>query len=111
MYGFFQKALNNPGDSKEEKVEPLSIEEMQVTKTGQVYTSYDGETIFSLNLKESEKLATKLQSSRKDLPKHLTGVLNSARKLSGYQEPLVYHEPVFTGSVPREDLCDSEIFC
>ena len=110
MYAFFQKSLNNPGNSKEEKVEPLSKEEMQVTKTGQVYTSFGGETVFSLNCKESEKLVTKLQSSRNDLTRHLSGVLNSAKKLSGYQEPLVFHEPVFTGSIPRETYVIEKYF-
>jgi hypothetical protein len=110
MYAFFQKSLNNPGNPKEEKVEPLSKEEMQVTKTGQVYTSFGGETVFSLNRRETEKLVTKLQSSRNDLTRHLSGVLNSAKKLSGYQEPLVFHEPVFTGCIQRADYMIEKYF-
>ncbi|BBE20206.1 hypothetical protein AQPE_4397 [Aquipluma nitroreducens] len=102
MYAFFQTSLNNPGNPKEEKVEPLSTEEMQVSKTGQVYTSFRGETIFSLNCKESEKLVAKLQFSRNDLSRHLPEVLESAKKLSGYQNPLVTSEPVFTGRIQRD---------
>jgi hypothetical protein len=110
MYAFFQKSLNNPGISKEEKISPLSEEEMLVTKTGQVYTSFRGETVFSLNNKETEKLVAKLQSSRNDLPRYLPGALNSAKMLSGYQEPVVSHEPVFTGRVQREGYMIDKYF-
>jgi len=36
MYAFFQKFLDNPGNSNDEEVEFLSKEEIQVTATGQV---------------------------------------------------------------------------
>ena len=110
MYGFFQKALNNPGDPKEEKTQPLSVEELQVTSTGQVYTSLKGETVFSLNLKEAEKLVSKLDVSRKELTTFLPQVLNSAKKLSGYIDPVKFNEPVFTGVVPRETYVIEKYF-
>jgi hypothetical protein len=110
MYAFFKKSLNNPGISKEENIIPLSEEELQVTKTGQVHTSFGGETVFSLNYKETEKLITKLQSSRNDLTNYLPGVLNSAKKLSGYQEPVVFNEPVFTGCIPRKQYLIEKYF-
>jgi hypothetical protein len=101
MYSFFQKYLDNPGNSDDDEVKFLSKEEMQVTSTGQVATSLGGETVFSLNRKETEKLVNNLQSSRNDLARHLSGVLISAKKLSGYQDPLIFHEPVFTGRISR----------
>ena len=101
MYAFFQKHLRNPGSSKDEKFELLTSEEMQVTKTGQVSTSLGGETVFSLNRKETEKLMSELKASRTDLNKHLSHVINSARKLSGYHEPSVSNEPSFTGRFQR----------
>ena len=110
MYSFFQKALNNPGTSKEEKIEPLSPEELQVTATGQVYTSLKGETIYSLNRKEAEKLVSKLNGSRNDLSSHLAEVLPSAKKLTGYQEPGVIGEPVFTGRIQREGYMIDKYF-
>jgi hypothetical protein len=110
MYSFFQKAFNNPDLSKEEKITPLSEEEMQVTKTGQVYTSFGGETVFSLNCKETEKLISNLQSSRNDLTGYLPEALNSAKKLSGYHEPLVYNEPAFTGCIQREGYLIEKYF-
>jgi hypothetical protein len=101
MYSFFQKYLNNPGSSYDEEVKFLTKEEMQVTGTGQIATSLGGETVFSLNRRETEKLLTELQISRSDLANHIAGSLNSARKLSGYNEPSRFNEPVFTGCVPR----------
>jgi hypothetical protein len=83
---------------------------MQVTKTGQFYTSFGGETVFSLNYKEAEKLVAKLQSSRTDLPGYLSGALNSAKMLSGYQEPSVTNEPVFTGCIQREGYIIDKYF-
>src|SRR5690606_822489 len=48
---FFQKHLNLPGENKDETVTPFSPEELMVTPTGQVSTSYPSETIFTLNRK------------------------------------------------------------
>ena len=102
LYAFFQKHLNNPGNSDDETLKTLTADEMQVTSTGQVSTSLHGETVFSLNRKEAEKLAAKLQSSRNNLTSYLPEVLNSAKKLSGYQEPIKINEPVFSGRFQRE---------
>jgi len=110
MYAFFQKALNNPGKPDEEKIEPLSEEELQVTKTGQVYTSYKGETIYSLNRKESEMLYARLQSSRNNPGTYIPEAVSSAKKLSGYQEPSVIGEPVFTGRISREGYLIDKYF-
>jgi len=110
MYSFFQRALNNSGTPSEEKIEPLSPEELQVTKTGQVYTSLKGETIYSLNRKEAEILVNKLNSSRNNLAPHLAGILDSAKKLSGYQEPGIISEPVLTGCVKREGYLIEKYF-
>ena len=102
MYAFFQKHLDNPGSSNDQEVELLSKTELQVTKTGQVSTSFESETVFSLNRKESEKLIIELKSSRQDLANHLSNVLKTSKKLSGYREPIEVHEPVFAGRFQRE---------
>jgi hypothetical protein len=52
LYAFFQKHLRLPGDSTDVKTTPFTVKELQVTPTGQVVTSYNQETIFSLNLKQ-----------------------------------------------------------
>ncbi len=101
MYAFFQKHLNNPGSAKDEEVTLLSAEEIQVTKTGQLATSLGGETVFTLNRKESEKLIANLNDSRKDLSNHLPKALNAAKELSGYRVPSGDELPVFSGRINR----------
>lgn len=110
MYAFFQKHLDNPGSPADQEVEVLSDEEIRVTNTGQVSTSLEGETVFSLNRREAEKLVNELQVSREDISRHLPGILESARKLSGYQEPLEIDEPVFTGRIQRDGYVIEKYF-
>jgi len=110
MYAFFQKHLQLPGSSAEEEVEFATAQELQKTSTGQLSTSLGGETVFSLNRKEAEKLVNELQVSRNDLAIHFSRVLNSAKKLSGYHEPSVIYEPVFTGRFQREGYVIEKYF-
>ena len=110
MYAFFRKHLDNHGNSNDQEVELLSNAELQVTNTGQVSTSLESETVFSLNRKETEKLIIELKASRQDLTNHLPGVLKSAKKLSGYQELAGVHEPVFTGRIQREGYVIEKYF-
>ena len=110
MYTFFQKHLKNPGDPGDHEVVILSPEEIQVTPTGQVSTSPGGETVFSLNRKEAEKRFIELQNSRSDLTNHLPKIINAAKKLSGYQEPLVTGEPVFAGRIQADGYVIEKYF-
>lgn len=110
MYSFFQKHLNNPGNPKDEIVRPVSPEEMQVTATGQVSTSLAGETIYSLNCKEAEKLQSQLQAARNDIDRHLPQVLNSAKTLSGYNAPSGTQDPVITGRITRDGYIIEKYF-
>jgi hypothetical protein len=110
MYAFFQKHLRLPGSSAEEEVEYLDGKELQKTATGQLSTSLGGETVFRLNRKETEDLIKKLQVSRNDPASHLSSVLISSRKLSGYKEPTVIEEPVFTGRIQREGYVIEKYF-
>jgi dienelactone hydrolase len=103
MYAFFQKHLNNPGSALDEETQVLSKDEIKVTPTGQVSTSLGGETVFSLNRKETEKLISGLQASRTSLAKHIDIVKTSAKILSGYREPSSASMPVFTGRIQRDD--------
>ena len=110
MYAFFQKHFNTPGSSADETVNTLTDEEMRITPTGQVSTSLGGETVFSRNRIETEKIAEALQNSRMDLTNHLPGVVVSAKKLSGYREPSEVKEHVFTGQVKREGYVIEKYF-
>jgi len=110
MYAFFQKHLNNPGSPADEETETLDPVVMQLTATGQISTSLGGETLFSLNKRESENLVNELQASRGDLVNHLPKVINDAKKLSGYREPSEINEPVFTGRAQREGYVIEKYF-
>jgi dienelactone hydrolase len=110
MYAFFRKHLNNPGSTADEETEPFTPEEVKVSATGQVATSLGGETVFSLNRREAENNAAKLESSRKNLTEHTSRVLASARRLSGYLEPVKTDLPVFTGRIQKEGYAIEKYF-
>jgi len=102
MYAFFQKTLDNRGDSSDEEMKMIPDEHLQVTKTGQVATSLDGESVFSLNKKDAEKKMLALAKKRKNLPGYFTEIISSAKKLSGYKAPQEIEEPLFAGRIQRE---------
>ena len=104
LYAFFQEYLEHPG-SPEEEMDSLSPEDMRVTETGQVLTSLGGETVFTINRKETEPLLQNLAESRGNPKKHLASAVASARSLSGYVAPEGTQEAVFTGRYPREGYC------
>jgi hypothetical protein len=110
MYAFFQKHLSNPGNPFDEETQPLTMEELRVTETDQISTSLRGETVFSLNRKWSENIVNKLNTSRENLDLFLPEVILSAKKLSGYLEPSVVEEPVFTGRIKRENYVIEKYF-
>jgi dienelactone hydrolase len=105
MVAFFQKHLRISGSSAEENVNYLTEKELQITRTGQVLTSLGGESVFSLNRMEAEKLENRLSISRNNLTRHLPETINSAKILSGYIRPSLTDEPVFTGRI----LCESYV--
>ena len=109
MYAFFQKYLDNPGDPTDLETEYLE-EALQVTKTGQLATSLDGETTFSINKKDAEKRMQELEVSRENLPEHFSEVLESAKELSGYWEPETIQRPVFIGRIQREGYTVEKYF-
>ena len=110
MYSFFQEHLERPGASHDEDVVILDDDEIKVTSTGQVSTSFKGETVFSLNRIETKKLTEALSASRADLQTHLLKVNTKARELSGYKEPGNISDPVFTGRIQREGYSVEKYF-
>lgn len=102
MYAFFQKALSNPGNSKEDSVEYLTADEIRVTATGQLSTSQKTETIFSLNARHADKLVADLEMARKSPSVHLLNVVQQAKKLSGYIPPIQTDKPVYVGVIPKK---------
>ncbi len=102
IYVFFQKHLDFPGNPADEEIEILEPEELNVTATGQVSTSLGGETVFSINKKETQKLIEKLEDSRRNIEQHLGKVQIKAKELSGYVTPTGEDEPIFRGRYRRD---------
>ena len=110
MYGFFCKHLSLQASSTEEEVDFCTPEELQKTTTGQLSTSMGGETLFSLNLRESENILSRLRETRELSPVSSGDMLNSIRKISGFVAPSDIQEPVFTGRFRREDYVVEKYF-
>ena len=102
-YAFFQKHLNNPGDPTHEDVTVISEKELQVTKTGQMTTSFNAETIYSVNKKIVEKQIASLQLKRSNADKHLSGLAESIIKFSGFSFPKEFGNEIFSGRFVNED--------
>jgi len=109
LYAFFQKHLTNPGDPTDNETEPLTKEELQVTKTGQVSALPGSETVFSLNLKEAMRLNGKVNEERKTDGFSVIAV-KMAKKLSGYREPEEVGKPIFTGRIVRDNYVIEKYF-
>lgn len=102
-YTFFQRHLNLAGNPLDENVSVLNPDELKVTTTGNVATSYENaETVSSINKRETQKLIDKLQSSRKQVDHHLEQVNLDAKELSGYLAPQADLKPVFRGRYQRD---------
>ena len=103
MYSFFMKHFNLSGDPSELEAEIIPAEELKVTPTGQILTSYGGDMIFDVNKKDSEKLIDDLERSRKDIGKHIDQVKVRAKEISGFIDPAGEEiQPFLNGRYQRE---------
>lgn len=110
MYAFFQKHLNNPGDPGDHIVNLLTKDEMRVTADGQVSTSLGGETVFSLNRKESIETINKRDSILNRNDSYLQNIPEKARKLSGYTDPTLSDKPIFSGRINKNGYSIEKYF-
>ena len=101
-YAFFQRFLDLPGDPTDESVETLSAEELNVTPTGQLATSFEGRTLFDVHKVRVDRLAADLAASRKQADRHLQRVRDQARTLSGFRLVERAGEVVFRGRYQRQ---------
>ena len=102
IYSFFMKHLDVAGDPTEEEVEFLSIDELQITPTGQISTWLEAENVQRINAKETSTLLENLDQSRKDIPQHVEKVKSNAIELSGFINPTFSDgTPFFNGSYQR----------
>ncbi len=103
MYAFFQKYLGHPGSPEDVHVEVLDPEDLRVTRTGQVRSSFQGESVFSLNGSVIRDRMGTLEKSRSDHFPHLERIPAVAARLSGYVHPDSFGEPVFSGRYVNPD--------
>jgi hypothetical protein len=87
IYSFFMKHFNIPGDPAELEADVLTEEELNVTPTGQISTSFGGDMIFDINMKQTEMLIASLEKSRKDIDRHLEEIAVKSKELSGFIAP------------------------
>ncbi len=97
MYAFFQKNLENPGSPEDLQVKVPGPEELQVCRTGQLLTSFDGESVYTLNSAMVRKQMESLELSRADHSKHLKKMVSAAKLYSGFENPEDFGDPVFSG--------------
>ena len=103
IYSFFMRHFNIQGDPSELEAEVLPPEELKVTPTGQISTSYGGDRIFDVNKKDTAKLIEDLERSRKNMEKHLRQVSAKAREISGFVAPSGQREEGFLNGRYQRD--------
>ncbi|PXX31188.1 acetylxylan esterase [Arenibacter sp. ARW7G5Y1] len=97
MYAFFQKELDNPGSNVDMEVEVPTVKELQISKTGQLNTSFNKETIFSLNKAKVAKQEASLLKKRSDYSAHLNKIVTDAKQISGFKAPSNLKKVIFSG--------------
>ena len=102
-YAFFRKFLNNPGDTQDEPVEFFEEKDLWVTHTGQVQSSLKGETLFSLNEKFTDEVLAKMQVEKQKNPDFYRDITRKAKLLTGYCEPVLPKEVIFSGRMWRDN--------
>lgn len=99
VYAFFQKHLNNPGDSVDNDVVVFKPKELWVTPSGQLQSSIKGETTFNLN----QKYYSKKEISGEGLKEKIA-------ELSGIKFNREMTAAVFTGKIITENLTIEKYF-
>jgi len=104
MYAFFQKYLDNPGSPADLEVEVFEEKELWVTESGQLATSIESETIYSLNRKiaRNQIAELKLNRARNDIDERAAKTVSEAKRLSGFSTPESFGEAVFSGRYVKE---------
>ena len=102
MYAFFQKHLDNPGDSKDEEVVIFPVEELYVTETGQLSTSVGSKFLFDVNSDLTKKNMEVLNGSRQNMDQHLFDLKQKVQAISGYTENAKKAKLIFSGQTEFE---------
>jgi dienelactone hydrolase len=110
MYAFFQKHLGNPGNPDDLEVDIPSDDELRVTETGQVSTSLNSETVYSLNRAIAEKSLEQIAESRQNPDHYFQNISEIVTHVSGFIYPESIQEPVFTGRIIRDGYTIEKYF-
>jgi cephalosporin-C deacetylase-like acetyl esterase len=98
LYAFFQEHLGLPGNPADTETVPFTTEELHVTPTGQVATSFDCENIFSLNRKYFPGM--KIPENLEEAVAHTAGIAFT-RKLTA---------SVYTGKYSKNGVVAQKYF-
>ena len=102
MYAFFQKHLDNPGNAQDEEVVIFPVEELYVTKTGQLSTSLGSKFLYDLNASLTQKNIEILKEKRVQLEQHLLGLKEKVATIAGYSENEINGKLIFSGQTEFE---------
>ncbi|MEZ4970367.1 MAG: acetylxylan esterase [Flavobacteriaceae bacterium] len=97
MYAFFQKHLDNPGNSEDEEVTLFPVEELFVTETGQLSTSVGSQFLFDVNLALTKENMEVLNRERQNMDKHSTNLKQKVKVISGYTPSTRKGKFIFSG--------------
>ena len=99
LYDFFQRHLNNPGNRADQQVDTFKVEELWVTKTGQLQSSVKGKTVFDLN----QNYYKKENLSENALKRKI-------QELAGVEFKRKFTTEVYTGVYFKDDLLVEKYF-
>ncbi|MEQ6120830.1 alpha/beta hydrolase family protein [Reichenbachiella sp. MALMAid0571] len=101
MYAFFQKYLKNPGSSQDIMVDIPTPKELKITETGQILTTYKGETLFSLNKAIVSNQISSLKESRENIEYHRRNISEHGANKSKFEYPDDFGLSIFSGRLNR----------
>ncbi len=97
LYAFFKKHLDSPGNTEDLEVDIFNSDSLQITTTGQVIPEMRGETIFSLNKRESTTYLEKIIRRREDVNFNGANLRNWVIRYTGYKEAEIDPKYLFSG--------------
>lgn len=99
LYAFFQQTLANPGSGEDEAVTIPTEEQLKVSPTGQVNSSYQSSSVFSINKQNADKLKENLRGQASlDFLKSSQGK-QQLKDMTGFVSMRPLKSPVYTGRI------------
>jgi hypothetical protein len=99
MYAFFQEQLSNPGSPDDITVDIPAPEELSISPTGQLSTSFHGHSVQTLNSAIAKQTVEDREHSGFFLENYLDRIPMAAAGNSGFVYPDQFGMPVFSGRI------------